>query len=79
MTITRITRTLAGVFILLSLTLGLEMSPLFHSANWLWLTLFVGFNLFQSGLTGWCLIDKILGKCGVSAFKKEVKRPEQRF
>ncbi len=64
MNITRITRTMAGTFILLSLALGVEASPLFHSSQWLWLTLFVGINLFQSGITGWCLMDKILARLG---------------
>ena len=66
MTITRITRTMAGTFILLSLALGVEASPVFHSSNWLWFTVFVGANLFQSGLSGWCLMDTILRKLGVS-------------
>ncbi len=65
MNITRITRTMAGTFILFSLALGVEASPLFHSANWLWFTVFVGANLFQSGLTNWCLMDKILTRLGV--------------
>ncbi len=64
--ITRITRTMAGTFILLSLLLGVENSPVFQHQNWLWLTLFVGINLFQSGLTRWCLMDKILAKMGFS-------------
>lgn len=67
MTITRITRTMAGTFVLLSLALGVEASPLYQSSNWLWFTVFVGVNLFQSGITGWCLMDKILAKLGVSS------------
>jgi hypothetical protein len=50
---------------MLSLALGVSASPLFHNVNWLWFTLFVGANLFQSGLTNWCLMDKILAKLGV--------------
>lgn len=65
MNIYRITRTMAGTFILLSLALGVEASPLYLSSHWLWFTLFVGANLFQSGLTGWCLMDKILARLGV--------------
>lgn len=64
--ITRITRSMAGSFILLSLLLGVESSPLFHSVNWLWFTVFVGVNLLQSGLSNWCLMDKILSKLGFS-------------
>lgn len=67
MTINRIVRTLAGTFILLSLALGVEASPLFHSMNWLWFTVFVGTNLLQSGITRWCLMDQMLAKLGVPA------------
>lgn len=54
MTIERAVRALAGTFVLISLALGVEASPIFHSAHWLWLTAFVGANLFQSGFTGFC-------------------------
>ena len=53
------------LIVLISLLLGAPASPLYHSTYWLWFTVFVGANLFQSGLTGWCLMDKILKKAGV--------------
>lgn len=31
------------------------------SAWWLLLTTFIGANLLQSGITGWCLLEDILG------------------
>ncbi|WP_394345441.1 hypothetical protein [Flavobacterium weaverense] len=31
----------------------------------MWLTAFVGANLFQSSLSKWCLLDTILEKLGV--------------
>ena len=74
MTINRIVRILAGTFILLSLALGVEASPLFHSVNWLWFTVFVGANLLQSGITRWCLMDQILAKLGVPATEQRVRR-----
>ena len=67
MTIARVRNILAGFFVLLSLALGVQGSPIFQNVHWLWFTAFVGVNLFQSGLTGWCLMDKILGKLGVPA------------
>lgn len=67
MTINRMVRSIAGFFILLSLALGVEGSPLFHSSNWLWFTVFVGANLLQSGFSNWCLMDKILARLGVPA------------
>ncbi|MFA5626344.1 MAG: DUF2892 domain-containing protein [Thiohalomonadaceae bacterium] len=65
MTVERIVRIVAGFFILLSLSLGVSASPIFHSANWLWFTAFVGLNLFQSGFTKFCPLDTILQKLGV--------------
>ena len=65
MTVERIVRIVAGLFILLSLALGAEASPLFHHVYWLWFTAFVGFNLFQSGFMRFCPMDKGLAKCGV--------------
>jgi hypothetical protein len=53
----RIVRGIAGTFILLSLLLAIYIN-----INWLWFTAFVGFNLLQSSLTKWCLLDDILTK-----------------
>ncbi|MDY0107034.1 MAG: DUF2892 domain-containing protein [Giesbergeria sp.] len=58
-------RLMAGLFILLSLALGVEGSPLFVSPWWLAFTAFVGVNLFQSALTQWCLMETILRKLGL--------------
>ncbi|MEE4135806.1 MAG: DUF2892 domain-containing protein [Desulforhopalus sp.] len=55
----------AGSFILLSLALGVEASPLFHSVYWLFFTAFVGLNLFQFGFSGFCPLGLILKKLGV--------------
>ncbi len=57
-------RLVAGTFILLSLALGVQGSPIFHSTHWLWFTAFVGANLLQSALTRWCLMESILRKLG---------------
>ncbi len=67
MNIERTVRTIAGLFILLSLALGVEASPLFQNVNWLWFTAFVGFNLFQSGITRFCPMDIMLKKLGVKS------------
>jgi hypothetical protein len=65
MTINRAVRFIAGLFVLLSVALGAPASPVYVSSYWLWFTVFVGANLFQSGLTNWCLMEKILKKLGV--------------
>ena len=58
-------RLMAGLFILLSLALGVEGSPVFVSPWWLAYTAFVGVNLVQSALTQWCLMETILRKLGL--------------
>jgi hypothetical protein len=65
MTTERIVRAVAGLFVLTSLLLGVEGSPLFASARFLWLAAFVGANLFQSSLTGFCPLELILKRAGV--------------
>jgi hypothetical protein len=67
MTSWQLTRVIAGIFILLSLALGVPGSPLYHSSYWLWFTAFVGVNLLQSGLTRWCLMERILRRLGLRA------------
>jgi len=61
----RIVRIVAGLFVLLSLSLGIEASPLFHSQRWLLFNAFAGLNLFQSGFTQFCPLEMILKKLGV--------------
>lgn len=65
MTSWQVVRLLAGVFILVSLALGIPGSPLFVSTWFLAFTAFVGVNLLQSGLTKWCLLEGILRKFGI--------------
>ena len=57
--------TLAGFFILLSLGLGVESSPIFHSKYWLLFTVFVGLNLLQFGFSKYCPMGLILKALGV--------------
>jgi hypothetical protein len=60
MSMDRIIRMFAGLFVLASLALGWYVSP-----YWFLFTAFVGFNLFQSSLTGFCPLEIILAKLGV--------------
>ncbi len=53
-------RLIAGTVVLLSVGLGLTVSPWFFA-----LTAFVGLNLLQSGLTHSCPMMAILRKAGV--------------
>ncbi|MCB1966941.1 MAG: DUF2892 domain-containing protein, partial [Candidatus Accumulibacter sp.] len=55
----------AGSFILISLALGVEASPLFVSKHFLWFTAFVGANLLQSGFTRFCPAESIMVKLGM--------------
>ena len=66
MTVERIVRIIAGFFIMLSLALAHASGSIDLShASWLWFTAFVGFNLFQSGITRFCPMDIMLKKAGV--------------
>ena len=65
MTVNDYVHTIAGFFILLSLSLGVEASPIFMNKYWLWFTTFVGANLFQYGLTKFCPMAIILKKIGI--------------
>ncbi len=67
MTIDRLIRIFAGSFILISLLLGVEASPLFVSKWFLAFTAFVGANLLQFGFTNVCPLGWVLGKLGVPA------------
>ena len=60
MTVNTWLRFFAGTFVLLSVALGYFVSP------WFFLfTAFVGLNLLQSSLTGWCPMMTFLRKAGV--------------
>ena len=60
MTIERALRLIAGAFVALSVLLGMYVDSRF-----LWFTLFVGLNLFQSAFTDWCPMMAILRKGGL--------------
>ena len=60
MTIERGLRLVAGMVILLSVTLAV-----FHSPGWLFLTAFAGLNLLQSALTNWCPMVWLLARLGL--------------
>jgi len=60
MTVERSLRLIAGGFVAASTLLGMFVSPYF-----LWFTVFVGLNLFQSAFTGWCPMMAVLRKVGV--------------
>ena len=67
MTIERAVRIMAGSFVLISLALGVDASPVFVSKYFLWLTVFVGANLLQSGFTRFCPAESIFGKLGLKS------------
>ena len=65
MTVQRYILVFAGLFVMASLALGVEESPLFLSKWALAFTAFVGAHLFQSGFTRFCPMGIILKKLGV--------------
>ena len=60
MTIENAIRILAGSLVLISLALAITLNPW-----WLLLAAFVGANLFQSALTGFCPAEMIFRKLGI--------------
>ena len=60
MTLDRVMFAFAGTMVLISVLLTYFVHP-----NFVWLTVFVGANMLQSGFTNWCLMDKILARCGL--------------
>lgn len=59
MTLDRIVLAFAGIMILLSVALTVYVSPYF-----VWLTVFIGFNMLQSAFTGFCPAAIIFRKLG---------------
>ncbi len=62
----RVVRMFAGTMVLLGIGLGTWVN-----ANWYWLTAFVGANLLQSSLTGFCLLSIILRRLHVASCAPE--------
>ncbi len=60
MTVDKVLRLIAGLFIMISVALGHYVN-----AYWYLFTAFVGLNLFQSGLTNWCPMMALLRKFGL--------------
>lgn len=59
MNIDRLVFAFAGIVIIASLVLSQ-----YHSVNWLWLTAFVGANMLQASVTGFCPLARILKLTG---------------
>ena len=68
MTLESMLRLLGGAMVIITLVLGMFVNPLF-----LWGTLFVGVNLFQSGLTNWCPAVPVLKRHCV---RRDAKRAQ---
>jgi hypothetical protein len=61
----RVVHIFAGALILITLALGVPQSPFYWSSYILWVTVFVGANLFQSGITQFCPLETMLKKTGI--------------
>jgi hypothetical protein len=61
MTVERGLRLIAGALVTLSVLLGIYVN-----VNFLWFTLFVGLNLFQSAFTNWCPMMAVLRRAGLA-------------
>lgn len=59
MTLERSVLAFAGVMVLVSVALTVWVSPYF-----VWLTVFIGLNMFQSAFTGFCPAANVLRRLG---------------
>lgn len=60
MNINEALRLIAGIMILITVTLAVTVN-----IHWLWFTAFIGANLLQSSFTKWCPMMSILKKVGL--------------
>lgn len=65
-----IVRRLAGTFIIASLALGYWVHP-----AWFLFTAFVGVNLLQSSFTGFCPLERMLGRAGLAGCAPAERHP----
>ena len=61
MYIERYLRLIAGLLVLVTLALGYWVHP-----AWFLFTAFVGINLLQSSVTGFCPLERVLGRLGLA-------------
>lgn len=69
MSVERAVMAFAGFMVLLSLALTWFVHP-----YWVWLTVFVGANMFQSAFTGFCPAAKVMAKMGLKTEKEQVTK-----
>jgi len=62
MSIERILFALGGTMVMIT-----SLLALFHHPYWTWVTLFVGFNCFQSSFTGFCPPRLLIKKFGAKS------------
>ncbi|MGV1089427.1 MAG: YgaP family membrane protein [Mycobacterium sp.] len=75
MTVDRGVRIMAGVMILLSLGLAQAFGQInLGRLSWLWFTVFIGLNLLQSGITGFCAPAILLRKLGLKSDDSSCRR-----
>jgi hypothetical protein len=64
----RYIRIMAGLMVLASLGLAHFSGDIdLAKMSWLWLTIFIGINLLQSGFTGFCPPEMLMKKLGVKS------------
>lgn len=60
-------RRFAGIFVLVSVALGVWVSPW-----WFAFTAFVGLNLLQSSFTHFCPLERVLGRVHVFGCRRNI-------
>lgn len=72
MSLERAISAFAGFMVLLSLALTYFVHP-----NFVWLTVFVGANLFQSAFTGFCPAAMLMHKFGIRTEREQALSLDQ--
>lgn len=70
MSVERATMAFAGTMVLLSVALTVWVHPLF-----VWVTVFVGANLFQSAFTGFCPFAMLIHRLGIKSEREQALGP----
>ncbi|MFK5891937.1 MAG: DUF2892 domain-containing protein [Pseudomonadota bacterium] len=68
MTIDKALMVMGGSIVMISALLSK-----YHDPMWIWLTIFVGFNMVQSSFTGFCPPGSIMKKMGMKSEAEKAK------
>lgn len=60
-----------------TMVMGSALLSIYHNPLWIWLTVFVGFNMIQSSFTGFCPPAIIMKRMGMKSEAETAKESLQ--